>query len=92
MNTQLEEGSTHDVVVLDKSSKGDFIAKIEGMVVFLDRKDIKSKDRVKIEITNVKEKFAFAKVIKKYDKDEEKIEEKKPEDTLFNEELDSEDF
>lgn len=57
----VKEGEVYDVTIETLGSKGDGIAKIKGLIIFI--KDVKLKDQVKVKITSVRSNFATAEVI-----------------------------
>ena len=54
-------GDEFDVEINETGSKGDGIARIKNFVVFV--KNAKKGDRLRIKITSVKSKFAFAEIM-----------------------------
>ena len=81
-------GDTFDVEIEGIGSKGDGIAKIEGLAIIVQESKIIG-EHMKVKITNVREKFAFAEIVENYGRDgkgsaeetEEPKEEEKYEDT-----------
>ena len=61
----VKEGDEYDVTIETLGSKGDGIAKIKGLIIFI--KNVKPKDQVKIKITSVRSNFATAEVIETSD-------------------------
>ena len=61
----VKEGDEYDVTIETLGSKGDGIAKIKGLIIFI--KDVKPKDQVKVKITSVRSNFATAEVIEASD-------------------------
>ena len=57
----IEEGEEYDVKIEDVGKEGDGITRIEGFVVFVP--DTKAGDEVKVKITSVRRRFAFAEKI-----------------------------
>ena len=57
----VNEGDEYDVTIETLGTRGDGIAKIQGLVIFI--KNVKPKDQVKIKITCVRSNFATAEVI-----------------------------
>lgn len=54
----IEEGEEYEVKIEDVGKEGDGITRIEGFVVFVP--DTKVGDEVKVKITSVRRRFAFA--------------------------------
>ncbi len=54
----ITEGEEYDVKIEDVGKEGDGITRIEGFVVFVP--DTKEGDEVKVRITSVRRRFAFA--------------------------------
>ena len=54
----IQEGEEYDVKIEDVGKEGDGITRIEGFVVFVP--DTKAGDEVKVRITSVRRRFAFA--------------------------------
>jgi len=61
LSKPVKEGDEYDVTIETLGSKGDGIAKIKGLIIFI--KNVKPKDQVKIRITSVRSNFATAEVI-----------------------------
>lgn len=59
--TILKIGEEYNVEIESEGSKGDGIAKINGLVLFV--KNGKKGKRYNVRVINVKEKFAFAEII-----------------------------
>ena len=59
----VEVGKEYDVEVQEISRRGDGIARIEGLVVFIP--NTKQGDKLRIKITNISRRFAEAEVIDK---------------------------
>ncbi|CAB3289473.1 Deoxyribonuclease/rho motif-related TRAM [Methanocaldococcus lauensis] len=60
-NIPVKEGETYTVTIEDMGKGGDGIARVEGFVVFVP--ETQKGDTVKIKVTSVKSKFAFAEKI-----------------------------
>ncbi|MFQ6050379.1 MAG: TRAM domain-containing protein [Candidatus Hydrothermarchaeota archaeon] len=56
--SSVEEGKVYDVTIEAKGREGDGIAKVEGMVIFV--QDVKVGEKVKIKIDRVARRCAFA--------------------------------
>lgn len=54
----VSEGQELEVEVIDKSVRGDGIAKIDGFIIFV--KGAEKGDKLKVKITSVKPRFALA--------------------------------
>ncbi len=54
----IEEGEEYEVKIEDVGKEGDGITRVEGFVVFVP--DTKVGDEVKVKITSVRRRFAFA--------------------------------
>ncbi|MCE5215264.1 MAG: TRAM domain-containing protein [Methanobacterium sp.] len=54
----IQEGEEYDVKIEDVGKEGDGITRVEGFVVFVP--DTKVGDEVKVRITSVRRRFAFA--------------------------------
>jgi predicted RNA-binding protein with TRAM domain len=54
----IQEGEEYEVKIEDVGKEGDGITRIEGFVVFIP--DTKVGDEVKVKITSVRRRFAFA--------------------------------
>ncbi len=54
----IQEGEEYEVKIEDVGKEGDGITRIEGFVVFVP--DTKEGDEVKVKITSVRRRFAFA--------------------------------
>lgn len=65
LTAPLHKNDEFDVVIREMGSGGDGIAYIEDFVVFV--KEVEKGESVKIQITDVKPNFAFAKVIERYE-------------------------
>lgn len=59
----VEVGKEYDVEIQEISRRGDGIARIEGLVVFIP--NTKQGDKLRIKITNISRRFAEAEVINK---------------------------
>jgi predicted RNA-binding protein with TRAM domain len=59
----VEVGKEYDVEIQEISRRGDGIARIEGLVVFIP--NTKQGDKLRIKITNISRRFAEAEVIDK---------------------------
>ncbi|HMK54377.1 MAG TPA: TRAM domain-containing protein [Methanobacteriaceae archaeon] len=59
--TPIQEGEEYDVKIDDVGKEGDGITRVEGFVVFVP--DTKVGDEVKVRITSVRRRFAFAEKI-----------------------------
>lgn len=57
----VEEGEQYEVTIEDTGDKGDGIAKVDGLVVFVE--DTEIGDEVTIEVDNVGRSAAFASVV-----------------------------
>jgi predicted RNA-binding protein with TRAM domain len=57
----IEEGEEYDVKIEDVGKEGDGITRVEGFVVFVP--DTKVGDEVRVKITSVRRRFAFAEKI-----------------------------
>ena len=57
----IKAGEEYDVAVTETGSRGDGIARVKNFVVFID--GAKEGDKIKIEITDVRQRFALAKKI-----------------------------
>jgi predicted RNA-binding protein with TRAM domain len=57
----VEVGKEYDVEIQETSRRGDGIARIEGLVVFIP--NTKIGDKVRIKVTNISRRFAEAEVI-----------------------------
>jgi predicted RNA-binding protein with TRAM domain len=69
----VEVGKEYDVEIQEISRRGDGIARIEGLVVFIP--NTKQGDKLRIKITNISRRFAEAEVIDKT------VEEEEPDET-----------
>ena len=63
LSKPVEVGKEYDVEIQEISRRGDAIARIEGLVVFIP--NTKQGDKLRIKITNVSRRFAEAEVINK---------------------------
>ncbi|UGV39899.1 TRAM domain-containing protein [Methanococcoides orientis] len=70
LTAPLHKNDEFDVVIKEMGASGDGIAYVEDFVVFV--KEVDKGDSVKIQITDVKPNFAFAKVIERYIEEETK--------------------
>jgi len=61
VSAPVSEGKTYDVKIEDIAQKGDGIARIEGYVIFVP--DTVAGEEVKVKITRVLPKYAFATVV-----------------------------
>lgn len=67
MNELLAQGQVIEVKVEDRGAKGDWKGRYKGLVVFIKGEgadSLKSGDVVKVEITDMKPKCAFARLMK----------------------------
>jgi predicted RNA-binding protein with TRAM domain len=63
LSKSVEVGKEYEVEIQEISRRGDGIARIEGLVVFIP--NTKQGDKLRIKITNVSRRFAEAEVINK---------------------------
>jgi 23S rRNA (uridine2552-2'-O)-methyltransferase len=66
LSTPVKPGDILDVFIEEKGKSGDGIAKVEDFVIFV--KDGQKGDKVKIKVKDVKQKFAFADIVRGIDK------------------------
>jgi predicted RNA-binding protein with TRAM domain len=59
--TPIEEGKEYEVKIEDVGKEGDGVTRIEGFVVFVPETEVG--DEVKVRITSVRKRFAFAEKI-----------------------------
>jgi predicted RNA-binding protein with TRAM domain len=57
----VEMGKEYDVQVIERSDRGDGIAKIQGFIIFV--KNGKVGDKVKVKVTSVGNRFAIAEIV-----------------------------
>lgn len=62
LSKPVKEGSEYDVTIEALGSKGDGIAKIQGLIIFVP--NVKPGDHVKVKITSVRSNFATAEMVK----------------------------
>ena len=70
----VEIGQEYDVDIQELSGRGEGVARVQGLVIFV--KDTKPNDHVKVKITRISSRFAEGEVVKQV----EKVEEQQPQE------------